>query len=121
MCPTYTFSIFREKKKEKEREELWKRLTTLEQNPPDLAGPPPQILSKTPMTAFVPPREKTSLPATGSASGDKSPNANKKAAGGAAAATSSTTQNNDSAATTQQIAGSATNGAQPADSTATKK
>jgi serine/threonine-protein phosphatase 2A regulatory subunit B' len=77
LTANYKMERQREKKKEKEREELWKRLNSLEVSPPnpDVA---PQILSKTPMTSFVSPRER---PVSGATGGDKSPNTTKKSSG----------------------------------------
>lgn len=45
------FIHFREKKKEKDREELWKRLSQLDINKPD---PAPRILTTQSMTSFLP-------------------------------------------------------------------
>lgn len=87
-------SFFREKKKEKEREELWKRLGSLELNPQDTSNPP-HILTDTPMTSFISPRERkdilaaptnaganatsaTATNSTSSTSGEKSPGSGKK-------------------------------------------
>lgn len=73
--------MFREKKKEKEREELWKNLEALELNPPKDGVP--HILSKTPMTDFTTKRE--NVPGTHNlsaiatnTSGEKSPNSSKR-------------------------------------------
>uniref|UniRef100_A0A7I4KMN3 Serine/threonine protein phosphatase 2A regulatory subunit n=1 Tax=Brugia malayi TaxID=6279 RepID=A0A7I4KMN3_BRUMA len=66
---------FREKRKEKEREDLWKRLAAVELNPPNDRDP--HILSKTPLTNFTVKRELPAvygLIAPANSVGDKSSN-----------------------------------------------
>lgn len=71
--------FFREKKKEKEREDLWKRLAAVELNPP--VDKDPHILSKTPLTNFTVKRESPvghGLVAASNSAGDKSPGSGKR-------------------------------------------
>ncbi|VDN54493.1 unnamed protein product [Dracunculus medinensis] len=66
----------KEKKKEKDREDLWKRLDALELDPPKDRDP--NILSKVPLTNFCTKRETSGTVANAVAStGDKSPNPSK--------------------------------------------
>lgn len=70
---------FREKRKEKEREDLWKRLAAVELNPPKDRDP--HILSKTPLTNFTVKREISAgygLIVPANSVGDKSPNFSKR-------------------------------------------
>lgn len=71
--------ISREKRKEKERENLWKRLATVELNPSK--DKDPCVLSKTPLTDFTAKRELSGgygMVAPTNPVGDKSPNFNKR-------------------------------------------
>jgi len=94
LTANYKLERQKEKKKEKEREELWKRLGSLELNPQDTSNPP-HILTDTPMTSFISPRERkdilaaptnagtnatsaTATNSTSSTSGEKSPGSGKK-------------------------------------------
>lgn len=72
-----TICNFREKRKEKEREDLWKRLAAVELDPPKDRDP--QILSKTPLTNFTTKRESLAgLVVPTNSVGDKSPNFSKR-------------------------------------------
>lgn len=66
--------IFREKKREKDREDLWKRLAAVELDPPKEKDP--QILSKTPLTSFIVKRENPGIGIV--PGGEKSPNSAKR-------------------------------------------
>ncbi|VDK61153.1 unnamed protein product [Anisakis simplex] len=64
----------KEKKREKDREDLWKRLAAVELDPPK--DKDPHILSKTPLTNFIVKRENPGMNiVTG---GEKSPNSAKR-------------------------------------------
>uniref|UniRef100_A0A0N5AB71 Ovule protein n=1 Tax=Syphacia muris TaxID=451379 RepID=A0A0N5AB71_9BILA len=69
----YLCLFLREKKKEKDREELWRRLSNLGIIAPTEKDP--QILGKTPLTSFVNKKEGSVLT---SGFGDKSPNVAKR-------------------------------------------
>ncbi|KIH63659.1 protein phosphatase 2A regulatory B subunit, partial [Ancylostoma duodenale] len=77
--------LFRERKREKDREDLWKRLEQLELNPPD-ANNPPRIFPNTPLTQFIQPRP--SATTTTAKEGEKSPASGKKMSGGSIGGTS---------------------------------
>lgn len=75
----FIISNFREKRKEKEREDLWKRLAAVELNPPKDRDP--HILSKTPLTNFTTKRELSAgygMVVSTNSVGDKSPNFSKR-------------------------------------------
>lgn len=52
LTSTYKIERQKERKREKDREELWKKLEALEINPPDPKNPP-KILANTPLTQFI--------------------------------------------------------------------
>ena len=81
LTANYKMERQKEKKKEKDREELWKRLSVLEIEPPKDRDP--QILSKTPLTNFVTKKE-GSVVTTGF--GDKSPSSAKRFGSGTSTA-----------------------------------
>ncbi|KAI6220834.1 Serine/threonine protein phosphatase 2A regulatory subunit [Aphelenchoides fujianensis] len=67
LTANYKMEKQKEKRKERDREELWKRLNAL-----DLKDPPknpPQILSKTPMTSFLQPGDRRAEAATSGGGG----------------------------------------------------
>ncbi|KAI6186273.1 Serine/threonine protein phosphatase 2A regulatory subunit [Aphelenchoides besseyi] len=80
LTANYKMEKQKEKRKERDREELWKRLNALDIKEPPKT--PPQILSKTPMTSFLQPGDRRAEMATASGSGDRSPSSGKKVAGG---------------------------------------
>ncbi|KAK6058371.1 protein phosphatase 2A regulatory B subunit [Cooperia oncophora] len=75
----------RERKREKDREDLWKRLEQLELNPPD-ANNPPRIFPNTPLTQFIQPRPSSTSSLT--KEGEKSPASGKKLSSGSVGGTS---------------------------------
>ncbi|VDN06789.1 unnamed protein product [Thelazia callipaeda] len=78
-CPLVNIYITLEKKREKEREDLWKRLAAVELNPPQ--DKDPHILSKTPLTSFTVKRNSSvgyGLLAPVNPTADKSPNSSKR-------------------------------------------
>ncbi|VDM09038.1 unnamed protein product, partial [Wuchereria bancrofti] len=75
LTANYKLERQKEKRKEKEREDLWKRLAAVELNPPNDRDP--HILSKTPLTNFMTKRELPAgygLIAPANSVGDKSSN-----------------------------------------------
>ncbi|PAV63103.1 hypothetical protein WR25_17342 [Diploscapter pachys] len=52
LTSTYKIERQKERKREKDREDLWKKLEALEINPPDPKNPP-KILANTPLTQFI--------------------------------------------------------------------
>ncbi|EYC08927.1 hypothetical protein Y032_0063g3438 [Ancylostoma ceylanicum] len=79
LTSTYKMERQKERKREKDREDLWKRLEQLELNPPD-ANNPPRIFPNTPLTQFIQPRP--SATTTTAKEGEKSPASGKKMSGG---------------------------------------
>ncbi|CAG9533263.1 unnamed protein product [Cercopithifilaria johnstoni] len=82
LTANYKLERQKEKRKEKEREDLWKRLAAVELNPPKDRDP--HILSKTPLTNFTTKRELSSgcgLIVPTNFVGDKSPNFSKRIPG----------------------------------------
>ncbi|KAK0411872.1 hypothetical protein QR680_005890 [Steinernema hermaphroditum] len=75
LTANYKLERQKEKKREKDREDLWKRLAQVEENPPE-PSISPNILSKKPLTDFIVSRNKdgSTQPAA-----DKSPNSTKRA------------------------------------------
>ncbi|KAL3985452.1 Serine/threonine-protein phosphatase 2A 56 kDa regulatory subunit epsilon isoform [Acanthocheilonema viteae] len=79
LTANYKLERQKEKRKEKEREDLWKRLAAVELNPPNDRDP--HILSKTPLTNFTIKREISAgygLIVPTNSVGDKSPNFSKR-------------------------------------------
>ncbi|CAI4222535.1 unnamed protein product [Auanema sp. JU1783] len=77
---TYKIERQRERKREKDREDLWKRLDQLNfdaNNPPEQ---PPKIFPNTPLTSFIKPKSESAAAAL--KEGEKSPAASKKASTG---------------------------------------
>ncbi|KAL6741720.1 hypothetical protein Aduo_014947 [Ancylostoma duodenale] len=85
LTSTYKMERQKERKREKDREDLWKRLEQLELNPPD-ANNPPRIFPNTPLTQFIQPRP--SATTTTAKEGEKSPASGKKMSGGSIVGTS---------------------------------
>ncbi|KAK6756123.1 hypothetical protein RB195_014482 [Necator americanus] len=75
LTSTYKMERQKERKREKDREDLWKRLEQLELNPPD-ANNPPRIFPNTPLTQFIQP--KPIVTTTTAKEGEKSPASGKK-------------------------------------------
>ncbi|KAK5981917.1 Serine/threonine protein phosphatase 2A regulatory subunit [Trichostrongylus colubriformis] len=63
LTSTYKMERQKERKREKDREDLWKRLEQLELNPPD-ANNPPRIFPNTPLTQFIQPRPSSTSSST---------------------------------------------------------
>ncbi|GMR56480.1 hypothetical protein PMAYCL1PPCAC_26675 [Pristionchus mayeri] len=78
---TYKMERQRERKREKDREDLWKKLDSLEVSPPD-PSKPPKILSEESLQTFAPTRPSLSTIAK---EGEKSPSSSKKVSGGSSA------------------------------------
>lgn len=85
LTSTYKMERQKERKREKDREDLWKRLEQLELNPPD-ANNPPRIFPNTPLTQFIQPRPTSTSALT--KEGEKSPASGKKLSSGSAGGTS---------------------------------
>ncbi|KAK6756124.1 hypothetical protein RB195_014482 [Necator americanus] len=85
LTSTYKMERQKERKREKDREDLWKRLEQLELNPPD-ANNPPRIFPNTPLTQFIQP--KPIVTTTTAKEGEKSPASGKKMSGGSIGGTS---------------------------------
>ncbi|KAI6213181.1 Serine/threonine protein phosphatase 2A regulatory subunit [Aphelenchoides besseyi] len=116
LTANYKMEKQKEKRKERDREELWKRLNALDIKEPPKT--PPQILSKTPMTSFLQPGDRRAEMATASGSGDRSPSSGKKVAGGITGGTpnqqvgspaSGTTPTTTNAANTSNTSGGSSN------------
>uniref|UniRef100_A0A0M3IFN3 Serine/threonine protein phosphatase 2A regulatory subunit n=2 Tax=Ascaris TaxID=6251 RepID=A0A0M3IFN3_ASCLU len=74
LTANYKMERQKEKKREKDREDLWKRLAAVELDPPKEKDP--QILSKTPLTSFIVKRENPGIGIV--PGGEKSPNSAKR-------------------------------------------
>uniref|UniRef100_A0A914ZMH0 Uncharacterized protein n=1 Tax=Parascaris univalens TaxID=6257 RepID=A0A914ZMH0_PARUN len=74
LTANYKMERQKEKKREKDREDLWKRLAAVELDPPK--DKDPQILSKTPLTSFIVKRENPGIGIV--PGGEKSPNSAKR-------------------------------------------
>uniref|UniRef100_A0A183UNN5 Serine/threonine protein phosphatase 2A regulatory subunit n=1 Tax=Toxocara canis TaxID=6265 RepID=A0A183UNN5_TOXCA len=74
LTANYKMERQKEKKREKDREDLWKRLAAVEIDPPK--DKDPQILSKTPLTSFIVKRENPGFGVV--PGGEKSPNSAKR-------------------------------------------
>ncbi|WKY09890.1 hypothetical protein Q1695_002334 [Nippostrongylus brasiliensis] len=85
LTSTYKMERQKERKREKDREDLWKRLEQLELNPPD-ANNPPRIFPNTPLTQFIQPRPSSAT--TPNKEGEKSPATGKKLSSGSVGGTS---------------------------------
>ncbi|KAJ1365520.1 Serine/threonine-protein phosphatase 2A regulatory subunit pptr-1 [Parelaphostrongylus tenuis] len=85
LTSTYKIERQKERKREKDREDFWKKLEQLELNPPDTNNPP-RIFPNTPLTQFIQPQSSSTSSAT--KEGEKSPASGKKLSTGNVAGTS---------------------------------
>lgn len=84
---TYKIERQKERKREKDREDLWKRLDQLEINPPDPSNPP-KIFPPVPLQSFIAQQPRVPAVSAPPASGEKSPAAAKKTSGSGLGGTS---------------------------------
>uniref|UniRef100_A0A1I7XNY3 Serine/threonine protein phosphatase 2A regulatory subunit n=1 Tax=Heterorhabditis bacteriophora TaxID=37862 RepID=A0A1I7XNY3_HETBA len=89
LTSTYKMERQKERKREKDREDMWKKLDQLELSPPDPANPP-KIFPSTPLTQFV--QSRCSSSSISSKDGEKSPATGKKASVASVGGTSPSTK-----------------------------